>query len=53
MPFGQGNLPESFQNFPIEHKCNMYCQYFELGPVAPYDPELLNNQEAEEIATQT
>lgn len=28
--FGDGNLGEAFDQFPIQHKCNKYCRWFEL-----------------------
>ena len=28
--FGDGNLGEAFDQFPIQHKCNMYCHWFKL-----------------------
>jgi len=28
--FGDGNLGEAFDQFPIQHKCNKYCQWFKL-----------------------
>ena len=28
--FGDGNLGEAFVLFPIQHRCNKYCQWFEL-----------------------
>ena len=28
--FGDGNLGEAFDQFPIQHKCNEYCHWFEL-----------------------
>jgi len=28
--FGDGNLGEAFDQFPIQHKCNKYCKWFEL-----------------------
>jgi hypothetical protein len=29
--FGDGNLGEAFDQFPVQHKCNKYCEWFELG----------------------
>lgn len=31
--FGDGNLPQAWQSFPDEHRCNAYCEYF--GLLAP------------------
>lgn len=28
--FGDGNLGEAFDQFPIQHICNKYCHWFEL-----------------------
>lgn len=31
--FGDGNLGEAFERFPLEHKCNDYCHWFNLSPL--------------------
>ena len=28
--FGDGNLGEAFDQFPIQHKCNKNCKWFQL-----------------------
>ncbi|EDR01680.1 uncharacterized protein LACBIDRAFT_333103 [Laccaria bicolor S238N-H82] len=28
--FGDGNLGEAFNLFPLQHQCNKYCEWFEL-----------------------
>ena len=28
--FGDGNLGEAFDQFPVQHRCNKYCKWFEL-----------------------
>ncbi|KAG6849216.1 hypothetical protein H0H93_010410 [Arthromyces matolae] len=35
--FGDGNVPEAFEAFPKEHKCNLFCNWFQLTSLAPED----------------
>jgi hypothetical protein len=29
--FGEGNVEESFKNFPSQHKCNHFCHWLKLA----------------------
>ncbi|KAG6848990.1 hypothetical protein H0H93_012195 [Arthromyces matolae] len=35
--FGEGNLGKIFNQFPLQHSCNKYCQWFKLDPLLPED----------------
>ncbi|KAJ7205242.1 hypothetical protein GGX14DRAFT_368183, partial [Mycena pura] len=28
--FGDSNVPQAFENFPLEHHCNRFCTWFEV-----------------------
>lgn len=45
--FGHGNLSGSFLNFPKQHICNCFCEFFELGePEDCIVPDFGNSEEA-------
>ncbi|KAG6847916.1 hypothetical protein H0H93_004912, partial [Arthromyces matolae] len=33
--FGDGNVPEAFEAFPKEHRCNAFCKWFQLSNLTP------------------
>lgn len=33
--FGSGNINSTFEQFPWEHQCNRYCEWFEIEPLVP------------------
>ena len=38
--FGDGNISEAFNDFPVQHICNKYCEWFKL-------PSLQSNPDAQ------
>jgi hypothetical protein len=54
--FADGNIPYGFTEFQRDHRCNVFCRYFELSPPSVdsemVDGEATDAEDVEELAKQ-
>jgi hypothetical protein len=44
--FGEGNVAEAYDNFHLQHVCNVFCHFFELPSILEPEP---NSDEENEL----